>query len=118
MNAVRWIRLGFICLAAWMMLFAGFARAERLSLDECIEIALNRNVSLASAHYSLDLARQNVWSAYGSWTPQFSLSASYTYYEQGGVSQYQFTSPISRTYSKSINVQQSLFRWGGNYFNL
>jgi outer membrane protein TolC len=118
MNAVRWIRLGFICLAAWMMLSAGVARAEQLSLDKCIEIALDRNVSLASARYSLDLARQNVWGAYGSWLPQFSLSASYSYYEQGGVSQYQFTSPISRTYSKSINVQQNLFRWGGNYFNL
>ncbi len=118
MNVVRAHRWGVCCLAVCVLLFSGNVQAEKLSLDECINIALDRNVSLASSRYSLDMARQNVWSAYGSWLPQFSLSAGYSYYEQGGVSQYQVYSPINRTYSKSINVRQDLFQWGGKYFNL
>jgi len=118
MNVARWFRWVPGGLAVWLLLCAGDVRAEKLNLDDCINIALERNVSLASSRYSLDLARQSVWDAYGSWLPQFSLSAGYSYYEQGGASQYQYTSPISRTYSKSLNVRHNLFRWGGNYFNL
>ncbi len=118
MNAVRWIRLGFICLAAWMMLFAGVTRAEQLSLDKCIEIALDRNVSLASARYSLDLARQDVWSAWGSWLPQISASGSYTYSDQGFGAGYNLERAKSNRHSGSIGFRQDLFQWGGQWFNI
>lgn len=118
MNVVRWMRWGLVCLVACPLVFAGVVQAEPLSLDECIDVALDRNVSLASARYSLDLARQNVWGAWGSWLPQFSLSSRYTYSETHGATEGVLYADIRRLYSKSINVQQSLFRWGGNYFNL
>ncbi len=119
MNVVRWLRWGLVGLLVGVI--AGFSpdiHAESLTLDECINIALQRNVSVANARYSLDLARQNVWSAWGDWLPQFSTSMSYNYNEQGGASQFAFTSPISRRYTRSIGFQQTLFRWGGNWFNV
>jgi len=121
MNAVRRFRWGLICFFAGMVLcLSPDVRAESLTLEECIDLALQRNVSVASARYSLDLARQNVWSAWGSWLPQFSLSASYSYYDQalGSASQVQVIRGVFRQYRKSISFDQNLFQWGGNWFNV
>jgi len=96
--------------------FSPDIHAESLTLDECINIALQRNISVASSRYSLDLARQDVWSAWGYWLPKFRVSAGYSYSEQGGKTEYQTISRISRLYSKSISVEQNLFRWGQNWF--
>jgi len=112
----RGICIGLLaCLA---LCLSSEIQAETLTLDDCIAIALERNVSVANSRYQLNTARQNVWTAWGNWLPQFSASAYYSYREQGGVSEYQVYSPISRTYSKSLSVRQNLFRWGGNYFNV
>ena len=101
-----------------VLAFTGALRAGVLTLDQCIDIALEHSPSMANARYSLGLARQNVWSAWGDWLPQFSASAGYGYNEQGGVSTYQFSNRIVRSFSKSIGVQQSLFNWGGEWFNI
>lgn len=119
MNAVRRFRWVLVCFLVGMILLSSpDVWAESLTMEECIDIALGRNVSVASARYSLDLARQNVWSAWGNWLPQFFMSASYSYREQGGISEYLVTSPINRTYSKSLSFRQNIFSWGGNWFNI
>ena len=121
MKAVRRFRLVLVGLLVGVIAsFSPDVRAESLTLDECIDIALQRNVSVASARYSLDLARQDVWSAWGNWLPQFRASMGYNYSEQGGGSAQQFdvSSDIFRSYRRSISVSQNLFRWGGNWFNV
>ncbi len=118
MIAVRWLRLVVICTVVCLSGVGSAVQAEELSLEECINIALDRNATLASSRYSLISAEQGVWESIGSWLPRFEASAGYNYSEQGGVSQYDVSVPIRRIYSKSLIVRHTLFRWGGNYFDL
>jgi len=119
MKRVRRVYRGIVVLSVGIVLaLAGSLRAEVLTLDQCIDIALKRSLSMANARYSLDLARQNVWTAWGDWLPQLSASAGYSYSEQGGVSAYQFSNRIIRSFSKSIDLRQNLFSWGGEWFNI
>ncbi len=120
MCAVHWLRRGVVSAIVVLVAFGGGVQAEKLTLDECIDIALERNVSMATARYSLDMAKQDVWSAWGSWLPRFSARASYSYYDQAlnSASQVAVVRGIFRQYDKRLQFEQNLFRWGGNYFNL
>ncbi len=53
---------------------------KKLSLDDCIEIALKNATSVKKAEYSLKLQGSDVLKSYGSFLPKLSLSASYTPY--------------------------------------
>src|SRR5882724_8115116 len=48
---------------------------RRISLQECLELALTRNLDLQIEHLSAAIARDNLWSSYGAYVPNFSFSA-------------------------------------------
>jgi outer membrane protein TolC len=48
---------------------------RRISLQECLELALARNLDLQIEHLSASIARDNLWSSYGAYVPAFSFSA-------------------------------------------
>jgi outer membrane protein len=61
---------------------AGTVRA--LSLKECVDLALQRNFDLQIEQLSADIARDNLTSAYGVYSPVFSFEAKHEYVSQPG----------------------------------
>src|SRR5436190_5117303 len=59
-------------------------RTRLLSLDECIEMALNRNLDLQIQRAYTDIARFDLNGSYGAYVPQFSFSADQDYVSQPG----------------------------------
>ena len=67
-------RLALLCIATTAQL-ASSARAESLSLDQCVAIALKENPEMASASYEIDaaVAKKNV--ARGGYSPRLKVDA-------------------------------------------
>jgi len=56
------------------------AVAERwMSLEDCIEIALQHNLTIQIARYNPKIARYNLWGAYGAYDPTFTASIQHSY---------------------------------------
>lgn len=55
-----------------------------LTLDECVEMALSRNVDLQIQRATADIARFDLSGSYGAYVPQFSFSARHDYVSQPG----------------------------------
>src|ERR1051325_1962586 len=55
-----------------------------LSLDQCIEMALSRNLDLQIQRASADIARFDLQGSYGAYSPQFSFSAQHDFVSQPG----------------------------------
>lgn len=87
---------------------AGPAAGETYSLDECVEIALANNVSLATARENLEGAGADVMSAWSGALPR--ISAGLNRYNYLTVSE--GTDTASRSYSGSLTLSQPLFRGG------
>ena len=100
----------------------GFASAEVLDLDKCIEIALQNNFGLLAAKNSYDIARVQTLAAYGNILPQASISASgrkswpvqdYVDPNTGQITSSEYS------YSGSLNLSQSYSGLGvGTYANI
>ncbi len=69
------------------LLFTGnsFAQDEKLSLDDCIQIALDNNSDLLIAKYQNESAGEDVLGSYSSILPSIGASASFTKNEYGPV---------------------------------
>jgi len=61
---------------AAVLLTAGAAQAEVLTLDDCIELALKNRASIIAAHGSEDLAKAGQRAALGAFLPRLDASAS------------------------------------------
>lgn len=59
-------------------------KARSLSLRECIDLALSRNLDLQIEHLTADIAGYNLSSAYGAYAPLFSFSARHGFVSQPG----------------------------------
>src|SRR5689334_22534043 len=59
-------------------------RIRVLSLDECIEMALSRNLDLQIQRATADIARFELSGAYGAYAPQLSFSAKHDHISQPG----------------------------------
>lgn len=59
-------------------------RTRLLSLDECIEMAVSRNLDLQIQRASADIARFDLNGSYGAYVPQLSFSARHDYISQPG----------------------------------
>src|SRR4051794_38340576 len=46
-----------------------------ISIQECVELALNRNLDLQVEHLSADITRENLLSSYGVYVPNLSFTA-------------------------------------------
>lgn len=84
------------------------AAGERLAIDRCIEIALQRNPALQAAAGSANAARSRVGQARSAYFPQVTLSGGYS----------KFTLPTDPTnarvdqYTENATVTQNLFDFG------
>jgi outer membrane protein TolC len=59
-------------------------RTRLLSLEECVEMALSRNLDLQIQRASADIARFDLNGSYGAYAPQLSFSAKHDYVSQPG----------------------------------
>ena len=56
------------------------AVADRwMSLEDCLEIALQHNLTIQIARYNPKIARYNLWGAYGAYDPTFTASVEHSY---------------------------------------
>jgi outer membrane protein len=60
------------------------AHTQALSLRECINLALSKNLELQIQYLSADIARYNLYSSQGVWSPTLSVSARHDYVSQPG----------------------------------
>lgn len=74
----RLATLGIIALV-WGVMSSG-AYAEVYSLDKCIDIALEHNVSIVAAKNSYEISKFSVYNSYGRLLPSVSISSSQTEY--------------------------------------
>lgn len=108
-----------------MMTFVSsvFAQNEVLSLDDCIQIALENNSQLKLAKYEKQSIKEDVLGSYSNILPRINLGAGYTKTEQGesryiGGTDAGFTIPEQtyKSYSGYLSLTQNIFD-GGNWWN-
>lgn len=58
-------------------------RVRQLSLQDCIQLALQHNLNLQIDRYSPEIARFNLWADYGAYDPSFSLGGQHDHNEAG-----------------------------------
>jgi outer membrane protein TolC len=88
-----------------------------MSLQDCIAIALEHNFTIQIARYNPQIARYNLWGAYGVYDPNFSASVDHVYnLSPGGVDAQ--GRPFVGSLSESDNLQaglQGMLPWGTTY---
>src|SRR5260370_34608907 len=62
----------------------GTSSTRSLSLRECIDLALSRNLDLQIEHLTADIAGYNLTGAYGAYIPAFSFRAQHGFISQPG----------------------------------
>jgi TolC family type I secretion outer membrane protein len=86
----------------------GATSAERLTLDQCIEITLKRNPSLTAAESAMNAAGTRVGQAKSAYYPQVNLSADYTKYSP-------YTDPTNASqdlYQGTASLTQNIYDFG------
>src|SRR5436190_8339379 len=78
---------------------------RKISLDDCIQTALERNLDLQIARLTVPEALLDLRSAYGGWDPTFDLTGTHQFYSSPG------------TYNSSINSIVSSAETDNNAFN-
>lgn len=114
-----------------VMLIPMTASAEVLTLEQCIQIALEREASpqVASARLSYTNARQGVWSSWGNLLPSISHGFNYSHSRFSEVfydpSLARFISRdslgldrTSTSWSNSFRLSQTLFDGGANFYRV
>lgn len=107
---------------------ASFAQ-EKLTLEESIQIALQRNSALVKAKYNLETSKANIKSAYGDLLPNFGISGRWNWgkVEDPGSTQLDAlgnpytvpaTSTDTRNYSIGAGGSVTLFNGLANYANI
>lgn len=59
------------------------SQARQLSLQDCIQLALQHNLNLQIDRYNPQIARFNLWGDYGAYDPSFTLSGQHDHNEAG-----------------------------------
>jgi outer membrane protein len=95
--------------AAVTMILASLAVAQPLTLDECVDMALEKNLTFKQMEMSLQTATAEYWSSWSNLLPNVNLSGSYSRWESqepypGGFYTYQDTS-----WSVGVQLSQSIF---------
>jgi HAE1 family hydrophobic/amphiphilic exporter-1 len=91
---------------------------RKLSLEDCIQSALQKNLDLQIARYNVPLATLNLQGSYAGWDPNFNMGASHSFSSQPG----QFNASINTvtlgnaTYNDAFNASLGgLTPWGLTY---
>ena len=77
-----WLVLAGVSVSALAQTNAPYVRT--LSLEECIQRALQKNLDLQIARYSVPLAELNLQGSYAGWDPAFALGATHSFNSQPG----------------------------------
>ncbi len=118
--------LSVICILTFTFVTFG---QKKLTLEEAINIAMQRNTTLQKNENSMNSLKSNVKSAYGNFLPNLSLGASWNWQrsvqDEGGSYNFQgVTIPISKTinesrnYGASVNSSWTLFDGLSMFANL
>ena len=125
----QWIRVCVLAIAV-ICLAVTSVSAETLTLDQCIDIALNKNGSnlyrLPSARISYNQAKQGVWSRWGGLLPSVSHGYSYFYqklpegtiFDQTTGERIDVPAKSSASWSTSFSLDHTLFDGGANWYRL
>jgi outer membrane protein TolC len=112
-----------ICLCYFLMINSYLLNAQSLSLQDCIEIALENNPQLRIAKYQKKVTEKKVFNAYTWIFPNVSLSGSGVFYQQGETyysGNTRFTVPFpaekKERYNANISLNQIIFD-GGQWWN-
>jgi outer membrane protein len=96
----------------------GAPEVRKLSLEDCIQSALQKNLDLQIARYNVPLATLNLQGSYAGWDPSFNLGATHSFNSQPG----QFDPSLNTltfgnaTYNDNFNASLGgLTPWGLNY---
>lgn len=88
-----------------------------MSLQDCIEIALQHNLTIQIARYNPQIARYNLWGSYGVYDPVFSSSYEHSYnLSPGGIDEQ--GRPFTGTESDTDTLRggfTGLLPWGTTY---
>jgi TolC family type I secretion outer membrane protein len=111
----------------FVLILGQHARAEKLSLQDCIDKALENNREMINAEYGLEVARKEQKSTRGILLPRVDASASYSYsrsdfsrkWEQSiGGNEFvveEDSESDSESKNSSITLSQSLYNGGKNW---
>ena len=129
MKSRRWhIILFSMCVA--LIVAASGVSAEVLTLEQCIDIALEKNGSadfrLPQTRLSYHQAQQNVWSAWGGLLPTLSHSYGYYYqklpagsiFDQTTGERFSVPSKSSSSWSTGFSLRHTLFDGGANAYRV
>ena len=85
------MRVSLLAGLAWCTALIVLAQAPQpasdtraISLQECIDLSLSRNLDLQIEHLTADIAGYNLSGAYGPYIPAFSFRAQHNYINQPG----------------------------------
>ena len=117
--------VALMCLALATQIFA----QKQITLDEAVQIALQRNSNLIKSTNNLSSAEKNVKSAYGDLLPDFGLLGSWGWgrtEDDGGIQINEFGNPVTipastvenRSWSVSASGGITLFNGLANYANI
>lgn len=131
------LRRTFTTLAILSIVFVALAspvRAETLTLEQCIDIALQNNGSadygLLSAREGYHSAKQDVWSAWGNILPNLNNSTNYSHTRwkseggsfidptTGDVLTSEGGAQTSTSWSTSFSLSQTFFNGGANWYRV
>jgi outer membrane protein len=108
----RWFDLIILIL---FLTTTAFSQSDTLTIDNCIQIALENNPQMKLAQSNLDISNSNLMSSRSALFPQISLQSGWT--RNGGTF---FIGPITReqtysNYSIGFQAQQLIFDFGKTY---
>ncbi len=99
------------------------AQSDGLTLQQCIDIALERNMGVIAATNNYKSSKWDLWDAWGEALPSVSTSARYNYSKSFG-SQYnpdvgiEVEVPGTKSYSTGLSISMTLFDGGATWFNI
>ena len=121
-------RLVFIFLLFLPFFIFGQTESEKLTLDDCIQLALANNFNLNLAKINHKISKQNYLQSYSSILPRINFSYSSSKYEQGPSSylggEYVGENPFrakvitGRNYYAEIRAGQTIFDGGRSILNI
>lgn len=117
---MRLLRIWLVLACASLGALAQTNRADVriLTLQDCVQSALQKNLDLQIARYIPPLALNNVEAAYGGYDPNLQLSGAHNYYTSAGGFNSQIgtlTAPTTANQNSFNSSVGGLLPWGLNY---
>jgi outer membrane protein len=116
---MRLLSIFLVCISGASTLLAqtNDSPVRRLSLEDCIEIALRHNLDVQITRFSPELARYTLNASYGAYDPNFSIGGAHSYNRSpGGFDEQGRPFGATESDANSFNSGvQGLLPWGTTY---